>query len=175
MQKQRAAAPLPARDHDHDRCVSEAIAKADEHAARSGMRLTPLRRQVLEIVSASHRPLGAYEILEILAGTTATTRPAPPTVYRTLEFLLGAGLVHRIDSLNAFVACFGPATPHKSYFLLCERCGRATEMSDPGLGRAIANAAAAQGFAATRETVEVLGLCAACAKDSAPGRHKSET
>ena len=97
-----ARAIFPAPDHDHDRCASSAIAHAETLCAARAQRLTPIRRQVLEALLASHKPLGAYEIIDHLAGDT---RPAPITVYRALDFLRDNGLVHRIESRNAFVAC----------------------------------------------------------------------
>ena len=96
--------PLAARPHDHSRCVSHALAEAEAICARQGLRLTALRKRVLELVWASHKPLGAYDILGVLSDEDGR-RAAPPTVYRALDFLLENGLVHRIASLNAFVGC----------------------------------------------------------------------
>src|SRR5580658_8025848 len=94
---------FPAPDHDHDRCASAAIAYAEAQCAARAQRLTPMRRQVLEALLASHNPLGAYEIIERLADNNG--RPAPITVYRALDFLRDNGFVHRIESRNAFMAC----------------------------------------------------------------------
>ena len=93
---------FPAPDHDHGRCASAALAHAEALCAERAQRLTPMRRHVLQALLASHRPLGAYEIIERLADPG---RPAPITVYRALDFLRDNGLVHRIESRNAFVAC----------------------------------------------------------------------
>jgi predicted transcriptional regulator len=93
---------FPAPDHDHGRCASAAIAHAEVLCAARAQRLTPMRRHVLEALLDSHRPLGVYEIIERLA---RHGRPAPITVYRALDFLRDNGLVHRIESRNAFVAC----------------------------------------------------------------------
>ena len=93
---------FPAPDHDHGRCASAAIAHAEVLCAARAQRLTPMRRHVLEALLDSHRPLGAYEIIERLG---RHGRPAPITVYRALDFLRDNGLVHRIESRNAFVAC----------------------------------------------------------------------
>ena len=101
-QMTRSAVIFPAPDHDHDSCASAAIAHAEELCAARAQRLTPMRRQVLQALLASHKPLGAYEIMERLA---RRARPAPITVYRALDFLRDNGLVHRIESRNAFVAC----------------------------------------------------------------------
>src|SRR5690606_10698879 len=88
--------------HDHEQCVSDALAAAEQVCERSGARLTPVRRGVLGLVWQSHRPMGAYDLLDTLARED-DRRPAPPTVYRALDFLQEHGLVHRIASLNAFI------------------------------------------------------------------------
>jgi Fur family zinc uptake transcriptional regulator len=154
-------------NHDHRACMDDALAAAEALATRRGQRLTPLRRRVLEIVLASHRPMGAYDVLATLAQGNA--RLAPPTVYRALDFLRSQGFVHRIDSLSAFVACFAPAKAHRSRFFLCLRCGRAAEIEDPALDEALHAAAARAGFAAERETVEITGVCGDCADLSSAG------
>src|SRR3954470_5316099 len=95
------AAVFPAPDHDHVRCESDAMAAAEAHCLDRGQRLTAMRREVLATLLASHQPLGAYEIIDRIA--PRGTRPAPITVYRALDFLRENGLVHRIESRNAFV------------------------------------------------------------------------
>lgn len=151
---------FPKHDHDHADCVERAMADAVEVCAERGARLTPLRRRVLEIVWQSHRPLGAYEILEVLSGDGRSS--APPTVYRALEFLLGQGLVHRISSLNAYVGCTRPGHSATGQFLICEACGAAAEVRDVRLERAIGSTAASAGFDASEHTVEISGRCPNC-------------
>ncbi|HEX4293699.1 MAG TPA: Fur family transcriptional regulator [Rhizomicrobium sp.] len=146
--------------HDHRACMDVTLLAAE----RLGTTLTPLRRRVLEIVLESHKPVGAYDVLGHLA--RGGKRPAPPTVYRALDFLRAQGFVHRIDSRNAFVACFAPQTAHRSHFLLCRACGRAAEIENPMLDRALEAAAQAQGFAPEHETVEITGKCAECANSA---------
>jgi Fur family zinc uptake transcriptional regulator len=92
--------------HQHEHCVHDALAAAEVLCAKRGVRLTAIRKRVLELVWASHQPLGAYAILDKL--TNEGHKPAPPTVYRALEFLLEHGLIHRIASLNAFLGCIHP-------------------------------------------------------------------
>lgn len=147
--------------HDHSHCVHDALAAADRVCAASGARLTPLRRHVLELVWNSHRPLGAYELLDQL--TAEGHKPAPPTVYRALEFLLEQKLVHRIASRNAFIGCSHPGAAHAGYFLLCESCGNAEEIADTAaLGQAVDEAAAAAGFTVESQTLELTGRCQHC-------------
>lgn len=153
--------PFPRQGHDHASCVDEAIAAADRVCATSGARLTELRRQVLELVWRSHQPVGAYEILERLAAESGR-RAAPPTVYRALEFLLEQGLVHRIESRNAFFGCTRPGEKHVFEILLCTACGRAAEVPGDRVTRAVKTSAAELGFEVDRQTVEVIGRCRDC-------------
>lgn len=154
-----AAAPLPRHDHSH--CASNAREAAERVAGQRGLRLTPTRARVLEIVAESHRPVGAYDILQRLSEERG--RAAPPTVYRALTFLVEQGFAHRIDSLNAFVACFDPERNHDAGFLICESCRSVTELADPSLDDAIRASVTAQGFQPSRTVVEISGICAACA------------
>ncbi len=151
--------------HDHRACIAEALDKAEALCQRRGARLTALRRRVLELVWSGHAPVGAYEVLDRLS--QERERTAPPTVYRALEFLLHQGLVHRIESLNAFVGCPEPGEDHSSQFLICRDCGAAAELHDSGINRAIAEQAAAHGFTVEGKTVEVRGLCPACRRGGA--------
>ena len=152
--------PFKKEKHDHRRCVASALARASKLCARRGSRLTALRRQVLELVWQSHRPVGAYDILSRLARARGTV--APPTVYRALEFLRAQGLVHRIESLNAFIGCERPDERHSGQFLICRNCGRAAEMSDGRIDAAMRRSLSEAGFALERPTVEALGLCPDC-------------
>ncbi|MEE3625569.1 Fur family transcriptional regulator [Nitrospirillum sp. BR 11752] len=140
--------------------MGDALARAHSLCEARGARLTTLRERVLELVWSSHRPRGAYAILEEMA--VDGKRVAPLTVYRALDFLVEQGLVHRIESLNAYVGCPEPGQAHAGQFLVCERCGDATELNEPAVTNAITNGAAARGFRVLRQTVEVLGLCPAC-------------
>jgi len=158
----RAVFPPPG--HDHGRCSAEALANAEALCLARGQRLTPIRRQVLETLAASHKTLGAYEIMERLAGSGP--RPAPITVYRALDFLLANGLVHRIESRNAFVACIsdhaqadGSAT---TMFFICERCGAVGEASSPAVAETLQVAARAAGFTPKGRVIEITGICAHC-------------
>ncbi len=147
--------------HNHNKCVSTALGAAERVCERRSVKLTPLRRRILELVWRSHAPVGAYEILEHLAGDDGR-RAAPPTVYRSLDFLIEQGLVHRIETLNAFVGCAHPESPHEAQYLICERCGDAVEFEIAGLSKKINTAAAAQGFEVGGQTIEVRGHCQDC-------------
>ncbi|MAD01849.1 Fur family transcriptional regulator [Pseudomonas abyssi] len=151
----------PQAPHNHDHCVSHALQAAEQVCTREGVRFTALRKRVLELVWQSHKPLGAYDILDTLSRDDGR-RAAPPTVYRALDFLQEQGLVHRIASLNAFIGCPSPEHRHQGYFLICLGCHVAIELEESGISEAIASAAAAHDFVASSETVEVSGLCARC-------------
>lgn len=148
--------------HDHRSCIDEALARAAELCGRRGARLTEIRQRVLELVWNSHRPVGAYELLEQLHKDGRSA--APPTVYRALEFLMEHGLVHRIESMNAFVGCPRPDKNHVSQFLICTGCRDVAEIADPAIGSAVSKSAAAAGFAVHRLTIEMQGLCPACSE-----------
>jgi Fur family transcriptional regulator, zinc uptake regulator len=152
-----------AHEHDHQSCVANAVSVATELCQRRGVRLTALRQRVLELVWHSHAPIGAYDILDRLRVEDGRLA-APPTVYRALEFLMQQKLIHRIESLNAFVGCIDPSRPHSAQYLICRACGTVTELEDSAVAEAIAGQAARQGFSIDRQTVEVHGLCGHCAK-----------
>jgi Fur family transcriptional regulator, zinc uptake regulator len=155
---------LAFREHDHSHCIDNALQTAKDVCAEHGVKLTQLREQVLQLVWQSHKPLGAYAILELLSEnpTRHAKRQAPPTVYRALEFLQEHGLVHRINSLNAFIGCTQPHAYHNSHFLICRECTIAIEMSDGNIGAAIDQAATAARFSDHSASVEILGLCPNC-------------
>ena len=151
---------FPAPDHDHGRCASSAIAHAEELCGARSQRLTPMRRHVLEALLASHRPLGAYEIIERLADRG---RPAPITIYRALDFLRENGLVHRIESRNAFVACVhNHAGNDLVVFLICERCGAVGEAPGGAVAEALKSSARAAGFVPKSPIIEIAGICSHC-------------
>ena len=164
MRRPRSAAPFPAPGHDHGPCVKETLARAAEAFEANGLRLTPLRRRVLEEVAASHHAIGAYEILERLA-RKETTRMAPISVYRALEALLDMGVVHRLESRNAYFACHAhhDRDGSRRIVLACERCATVAEVAAPVAFDAIDVAANGAGFRSTRAMVEVAGLCTSCA------------
>jgi len=154
---------FPAPDHDHNRCAADAISHAEQVCASRAQKFTPIRRHVLQALLASHRPLGAYEIIDALA--QSMPRPAPITVYRALDFLMENGLVHRIESRNAFLAC---AHDHDESamvaFLICERCGSVGEIPAAPVAQSLSDAARTTGFTPKLSVVEITGTCAHCQK-----------
>jgi len=147
--------------HDHARCTADALKHAEVLCAEREQRLTPIRRQVLEVLLESHKPLGAYEIMDraVIRGG----RPAPITIYRALDFLRDNGLVHRIESRNAFVACVGDhASGDLVVFLICEHCGAVGEALSAAVTDELKAAARAAGFTPKAPVIEVSGVCAHC-------------
>jgi Fur family zinc uptake transcriptional regulator len=142
--------------------LDRVLKRAEQLCAQRGARLTDQRRRVLELVCASERPLSAYEILDRLRETVRN--PAPPTVYRALDFLLEQGLIHKLESLHAFVGCSHPEHPHASQFLICAECGEVNELEDPSVIRSLQSAARGTGFQTSKPVVELLGTCAECAR-----------
>jgi Fur family zinc uptake transcriptional regulator len=174
--KSAANVPIfPAPDHDHDRCSTDAMAIAEAVCEERGQRLTAIRRQVLAVLLGSHKPLGAYEIIERLAPKAAgksVLRPAPITAYRALEFLRDNGLVHRIESRNAFIACVhNHVAGEFVVFLICEHCGAVGEASSADVATTVTTAARAAGFTPKSPVIEVAGVCTHCrAKETMASR-----
>ncbi len=154
---------FPAPDHDHGRCTADAIDHAERVCKLRSQKFTPIRRQVLRALLSSHRPLGAYEVIDELA--KSMPRPAPITVYRALDFLIENGLVHRIESRNAYLACaHDHDTAAMVAFLICDACGSVGEIPAIPAAQGLNTAARATGFAPKMSVVEITGTCAHCRK-----------
>jgi len=157
-------------DHDHNHpaglhgaALSQELAAAETRCASRGQRLTPPRRRTLEMLLQAGQPVKAYDLM---AAYDAGAPAKPPTVYRALDFLEREGFAHRIESLNAFVACRHPLaegenSPHAAAFLICDCCG-ATREVEPSVGPALAEQARDSGYGLTSLTIEAHGLCADC-------------
>jgi len=133
---------------------------AQELCAERGMRLTPQRAEVLAIIATADRPLGAYDILQLLQ--QAHPGAAPPTVYRALDFLQQQGLIHRLASLQAYLVCDHPHHNHQGQFLICSDCGKVKEMEDASIQHSLDRAASQADFQMNSEIVEIVGRCGHC-------------
>lgn len=149
--------------HDHQACIADALARAEAVCAQRGLRLTAIRRRVLELIWASHQPTKAYDLLARINDERGNA--APPTIYRALDFLLEAGLVHKIESQNAFIGCAANHDRNPPKFFICRECGRAAEIQSRDIDDAIAGEAEQTGFVVDHQTIEVDGLCASCAAE----------
>lgn len=151
-------------DHDHRHCRETLLGELARAAAARGLRLTPARVRVLELLSEAHRAMGAYELLDRLRAEGLGSQP--PVIYRALDFLIQAGFVHRLERLNAYVACCHPGgdhgTDHGACFLICSHCRKVAEFEEGAVDLAVAQAAASRGFAMRRTVLEIEGLCPAC-------------
>jgi Fur family zinc uptake transcriptional regulator len=146
--------------HDHATCIGAALAAAERLCAERKLRLTPVRRRVLEILLERHRALGAYDVLEVLAAEGLGAQP--PVAYRALDFLVQNGLAHRIERLNAFAACTHASADHVPAFLICRACGAVDETATDSPRAGLGSAAERTGFTIEQISVEALGLCPAC-------------
>jgi Fur family transcriptional regulator, zinc uptake regulator len=147
--------------HNHQHCINDALKNARLLCQQQGAKLTPLREQVLRLIWQSHQLLGAYDLIDMLAAASER-RVAPPTVYRALDFLLGLGMIHRINALNAYIGCPEPARKHPSYFLICTQCHTAKECNKDSLNQQIVQLGDEAGFVIQDQWLEVLGTCQAC-------------
>ncbi len=164
MTEHGVVAPFRTEAHDHGQCVEGALVAAEDLCRSRGVALTRLRRRVLELIWGRHGPAGAYDILDHLRRERRSA--APTSVYRALDFLLEAGLIHRIATLNAYIGCGDPLgtgdVAHGGQFLICEQCGAVAELEDAAIARRIGDSATRLGFVVRRQTVEIAGLCPAC-------------
>ena len=146
--------------HDHRHCVATALKRAEAHCEQAGLNLTPVRRRALEILLQEHRALGAYDLLAHLAKDGLGSQP--PVAYRALDFLVKAGFAHKIEALNAYIACTHGDAEHTPAFLICRKCNSVAEtQTTPASGR-LGEAARMAGFRIERTVVEAQGLCPAC-------------
>ncbi len=175
--------------HDHGACIEAALTRAEAICRTRGLRLTPLRRRVLEILLAGHRAMGAYAVLEAL-GRDGPGAAQPPVAYRALDFLVAHGLAHRIERLNAYVACSHGAASgagaagggtgggtgrggmaHAPVFLICQACGAVAETAWQPRRSVLGRAARAAGFRLEQVLSEALGTCPACQEGGAGRAH----
>ncbi|MDE4134825.1 Fur family transcriptional regulator [Phaeobacter sp. QD34_3] len=151
--------------HDHSSCIHDCIATVDADCKARGLQFTPVRRRVLEILLQEHRALGAYEILDRLREEGLGSQP--PVAYRALDFLVKNRFAHKIERLNAFIACTHPGDKHAPIFMICRICNAVAEVhTDPTQGQ-LGDAARAAGFVIERTVVEAEGICPKCQKAEA--------
>ena len=151
--------------HDHAACVSQTVAAAEAKCIQDRARMTETRRKVLDFLLEEHRPLGAYAILDKLGD--GGQRAQPPVAYRALDFLIENGLAHRIESLNAYIACSNPSKCAAPTFLICQECNLVAESFAYQHESPLRTAADEMGFMIERELREVSGTCRTCHKAAA--------
>ncbi len=154
-------APLAFQKHDHNRCRTHSVEAVEAACRARGLRLTDTRRRVLEILLQDHRALGAYDVLARLSDAG---HPAhPPVAYRALDFLVANGFAHKIERLNAFVACPAPDDGHRPAFLICRDCRTVAEAAVPPGDGVLGEEARRTGFTIHAVSIEAEGLCPGCA------------
>ncbi|MEL6809185.1 MAG: transcriptional repressor [Pseudomonadota bacterium] len=146
--------------HDHTKCVTNTLVGAERYCIENKLKFTPIRRRSLEILLAEHRALGAYDLLAILAREGLGT--APPVAYRALDFLTSAGFAHKIEGLNAYIACAHLGADHAPAFLICTSCKAVAEAEADTTRHHLGEVARATGFTIRRTVIEALGLCPKC-------------
>ena len=151
---------FPDPTHDHRACIESGLAAAERICEERSARLTRDRRQVLEILLRQHQALGAYDIIDSM--DWGDRKRASSVVYRALDFLTKHGLVHKMHSRNAFVACSHPHAAHGAQFLICTDCDRIAEIADRAVERDIVSAAKDAGFTVQSPMIEIEGLCPHC-------------
>ena len=146
--------------HEHQDCIGEALSRADAICRLRGVKLTQIRRRVLELIWDSHKAVKAYQLLDRLS--EGDKRVRPPTIYRALDFLMTHGLVHKVDSLNAYIGCSGAGKEHNAQFYICEACGEVSEIAGQELSMVLDKQARKTGFVIQRQMVELHGRCQQC-------------
>jgi len=151
--------PDPA--HNHDKCLGNAVQKARQVFSARNLRLTPLREQIYRQILTSHTALGAYGLLEHL--NKADRQIAPITIYRILDLLKEAGLIHRIESQNAYYACYHDHRNAGCFVtLICRGCGTIAEFLDKKLEKTFELLDQNAEFEKERRVLEIEGLCSLC-------------
>ncbi|MFM0066029.1 Fur family transcriptional regulator [Paraburkholderia aspalathi] len=144
----------------HGESQEAALTLAEEYCRERGEKLTPIRRKVLELLLNSGRATKAYSLLDDMRQIHPGS--APPTVYRALDFLLSAGLVHRIESINAFTVCHDLTQCQHGILVVCQQCGNVTELHQPKLRQALVAQIEDAGYRLASDEIELKGLCSAC-------------
>ena len=147
--------------HVHD--AAGFVSAVERACSERGLRLTEIRARVLGLVADAGKPIKAYDLLDKVREGEGAGAAAPPTVYRALDFLLANGFIHKLESVNAFVACHHPnAAQHSAPFLICDACHKAVELEDEHVVATLDAQARALGFSPQTQTLELHGLCAVC-------------
>lgn len=144
----------------HNQCIKDAFEKAEEICSKHDLRFTDLRQKVFSIILQNHQPSKAYDILNILQKEDPSAKPA--TVYRTLDFLLEYGLIHKLHISNSYVTCSHPLKHKRCSFLICNKCNEVKECCDKNLVKELEKIGSKNNFKVEDTTVEIRGICSSC-------------
>jgi Fur family transcriptional regulator, zinc uptake regulator len=150
----------PIAGHDHQQCVSNALQTAEHLCVVRGVQLTTIRQQVLTLIWESHKAVKAYELLDRIKPLQSAAKPA--TIYRALDFLIEQGLIHRVESLNAFVGCRCSGQQHEQLLLICKQCEEVEERSALAVMQTIARELSDARFIVHSKAIEIHGICVNC-------------
>lgn len=146
--------------HNHLECSQKVIKNAEELCLKASLNLTPIRKKVLEIISSNHKPARAYDLLAKLKDAGFSDKP--PTIYRALDFLIENRLVHKLNTINAYTACFNEESEEISCFLICEICQEIDEFQDEDLNKVLANIGKKRGIEIKNLNLEIGFKCQKC-------------
>jgi Fur family zinc uptake transcriptional regulator len=146
--------------HDHENCVNKALTTAEHLCTERGVQLTPIRHQVLALIWESHKAVKAYELLDRIKPLKAAAKPA--TIYRALDFLITQGLIHRVESLNAFIGCRCSDHQHEQLLLICKTCHQVEERTPEKMLKALSTELQNAQFTAHSKAIEIHGICNHC-------------
>jgi len=156
--------PIGFTAHDHAHCVKSALSTAQAVCSQRGVQMTPVRLRTFEILLEEHAAMGAYNVLARLNSEGLGSKP--PVAYRALGFLVDQGFVHRIERLNAFIACAHPEDAHNPAFMICRSCGTVAEAQ--AQSGTFVQSAAQTGFQIEQTVIEAEGLCPSCQPEVQP-------
>ncbi len=148
------------KNHNHKECSKKVMKNAQELCKEGSINLTPIRKKVLEIIASNHKPARAYDILAKLKNEGFSDKP--PTVYRALDFLIANKIIHKLNTINAYVACFNNDAENISCFLICEKCHFIQEFQDKKLIKAISDIGKNKKINIKNVNLEMMFKCDEC-------------
>jgi Fur family transcriptional regulator, zinc uptake regulator len=148
--------------HHHHEPVGQDLARAAQASLeKSGEQWTSMRASVFDALAQFDKPASAYDIAEAVSQREGR-RVAANSIYRILDLFVGANLVRRVESANAYITNAHPDCLHDCIFLVCDNCGQTTHIDNDAITRGVRSAAKAAGFSPERPVIEVRGKCADC-------------
>lgn len=145
---------------NHHRCIESALELTEKVCKKNNLNFTSQRKSVFKLIWDSHVPIKAYDILSQFQKEDPDAKPI--TIYRSLDFLIENGIIHKIESQNSYMGCTHPGAKHNCYFTICSKCNLVTEECDSNLLNDVYNNLAKKNFIIKHVTLEIHGLCKNC-------------